>query len=123
MHVSDHAATGAEPIAVLLQAVKETARSACHLADVAARVVPHGRDGCAEAAAYASLEAGLRASRALFALEDSLACRPDGPGVLADALCALEAAEDALHAAHVAVETRVSRSLRPDAPAGAAARP
>lgn len=121
MHVHEPTTAGAEPLAVLLQAVKETTRSACHLADVAARAPPAAREGSADAAAQASLEAGLRASRALFSLEDALATREEGPALMVDALTTLAAAEDAVRAARAAIETRVSRSIRPDVSAGATA--
>lgn len=114
-----------EPMAVVFQAVKETTRAACHLADVAGRLdaPAWGRIPAWESAAQASLEAGLRTSRALFSLEDALARQPEGAGPVLEALASLQAAEEALHAARGAIEARVSRTLQPGSPAGATPHP
>lgn len=110
MHVP---ATGseAEKTAALLEAVKEATRGASHLADAA------GHFSSDTDAGEASVEAAVRAARALFAFEDALARRAEGPGALADALVTLQAAEDAIHAAREALQARLSRTLRPAAPA------
>ena len=114
--------TASDPhVEVLLLAVKETARGACHLADVAARCAGTARrEGPApQAAAQAAMEAGLRASRTLFQLEDALGRTEEDPAVpLAEALRTLQAAEEAIHAARLAIEARLSRTLRPDVPVG-----
>lgn len=106
-------ATGseAEKTAALLEAVKEATRGACHVADAS------GHFSAGADRAEHAVEAAVRATRALFEFEDALARRSEGPGVLADALVTLQAAEDAIRAAREAIESRLSRTLRPQAPA------
>lgn len=87
----------------------------------ALRAAPRERH--AEAAIQASLEAGLRASRALFTLEDALQATVGGRGPVREALASLHAAEEALQAARLAIEAQVSRTLQPAPRPGGGAAP
>lgn len=123
MHFAETPAGTETMTAVLLSAVKEATRGACHLADVAGRCAAPEREGTSEAAGHASLEAGLLATRALFDFEDALLRAEPWEPPLAQAILALQAAEEAVRAARLAVESRVSRTLRPEAPPGPAVAP
>lgn len=106
------AASDAEPMTLLLDAVRETAQSACHLAALAGHAALEGAPG-ATRAGDAAVEASLRATRALFSLEDGLRQRGEGPGPVSDALLALAAAEDAIAAARAALEAGAARDRLP----------
>lgn len=89
----------------LLVAVRDAAREACHLADIAGRSLTDAAD--------AAREASMTATRAVFALEDAMRATPGPLSPLAEALGALTAAEEALGAARAALEADLARSAPP----------
>lgn len=91
-----------------LRAIRELAHSACHLANLAARLTRASQEPEARAASLAALEASTRAAERAFALDDALRSEMEPAAALWISLETLETSQHAVRLAREAVEAALS---------------
>lgn len=97
-----------EDLRETLAAIRELAHSACHLADLAARMTRRCEDPELLDASRAATEASLRAAEGAFALEDALETDLDHAAVLWLSVETLASSQYAVQAAREAVESALA---------------
>lgn len=94
-----------------LQAIRELAHSACHLANLAARLTRGSEDREALLASHAALEASTRAAESAFALDDAFRTGIDPAAVMWISLETLETSQQAVRLAREAVEAALAIAM------------